>query len=474
MDLLGTVLLASIAACVVALSVTWVWLRPKPAALILLGVAILPLFFDPSRRSLTLLQARTVGDVDDAANGALHVGVVVVVSLFAVQLLRHAGLPQKLFGKGLFLILGAWLTGALVVGTLAGSAGVLGGLFYAQTLLPILAWYAVASCGSFDPARVSDVVLGATLVTLLFVLGVAFTSGGLSGGYEVVDALVSVIPQYRSYYSLIPAVGLAYGVVSLDRRPVLSLCVVAAVLLSLPLMWSRAGLLMVVVAGLVAFVAKQGRPGVVAARLMLAVVLVAGTGGLMLRIMLGGVLAARAGAGSTVEASGDSRLRLAHMALGRIWDNPIFGDAFTPYSNRLAGGTVVDLERLFPAHNQYLDLALRAGVPAMLLCTAVLVAFARRSFRIARGEDDSAPFHAALLGVIVAVMLGNLTHLWLVQTWSGVLFFALLGVSSTYLLPPESPRDRRRALSGITPQAPSPTARRGRSQPSTTDGAPGG
>jgi O-antigen ligase len=130
----------------------------------------------------------------------------------------------------------------------------------------------------------------------------------------------------------------------------------------------------------------------------------------------------------------------------RLVHSPIFGDSFRPLDLGPDGGELSNMI-LFRAHNQYLDIALRGGVPAALLAVTLLIAFSVRAWRIARqsSDRDVAGYHAALLGITAAICLGNFAHLFMVQPWTGGLFFALLGISSLCPTPPARIRSARRA-----------------------------
>lgn len=132
-------------------------------------------------------------------------------------------------------------------------------------------------------------------------------------------------------------------------------------------------------------------------------------GFLVLRAILGGVIGERTETGSTFDASESVRAGLAEQALARIGERPFFGDAFVPFSKILAGGEQAEFARPFPAHNQYLDIALRGGVLAAVVMVMLLVMFARRSWRLARRSPDPnvAAFHAGLLGIIAAAAAGT-------------------------------------------------------------------
>lgn len=396
----------------------------------ILSIITLPLFFDISSQQFTLV--RLFSRVGPAEGGAeFHVSVVMIAFLAVLAFLRRlGGKGSYLFGGGLIGWLLFLYSAAILVGLMQG-AGMLGVAFYVQTIAPLLAWYA-AGAGRISVRSASLTIVAATLVSVVLVLFITFSrSGGLQGSYEVVSALVSVIPQYRNYFPFIVVCGLAMAVAGWDLHRKISLALLASTGLALPLIWSRSGLALMVVAIGIAFFLRPGRASNTT-RTLLGVTGGSAVAFLTLESILSGVIGARSTIGSTAAESGYERLVLAQEGIKRIVARPLFGDAFVPYSNVLAGGQRVDIARLFPAHNQYLDIALRGGVAAAILTIVLLIVFGRRSWRLARRSPSRniAAFHAGLLAIVVATALGNFTQLFLIQPWSGALVFALMGVSS--------------------------------------------
>lgn len=459
LDPLAITLPVGIAVVLYAMFAAWVGHHARSATALMLVVVTLPLFVDPFDGELTLTRLVT-GGTSTQSNGAIHVSVVVIVTLAGVAFLRRLGTkPQPLAGRRIIVGLMLLYTVSIIVGLTVG-AGALGAAFYLQTILPLVAWYA-AAVGGLDPRTASVAVLRPAVITMCLIVGAALVySGTIYGTYNVISVLVSAIPQYRSYFPIIPACGVAFAVAGWSLHPKTSIVMIALAGVSLPLMWSRTGLVMIVVAFGLAFLLRPGR-ATHATRILIGSALGAVVGFYALRAVLGGVIGARVSVGSTAEASGESRIQLALGAIDRIVARPVFGDAFVPYSNVLAGGTEVDLARLFPAHNQYLDVALRGGIVAGFLVVALLFVFGRRSLRLALRSPDLhvATFHAALSAIIAAVAIGNMTHLFMVQPWSGALFFALLGVSSACPSTMVDRDDAKRAWSA--PHADTPRRSRG-------------
>lgn len=433
MDPLSWTLVAAIGVIVFVAAVLYFSAHSGAGALTVISISCLPLFFDPTTRSLTLLNIFQE-DTSSVANGAIHLSAPLVVLVASGRLLGLLREGRSLWipGRGAVLGLSLLYTFSIAIGLTAG-AGLVGLAFYVQTMLPLIVFLSVLR--PMTLSSVSRVIVASSAVTLAVVLAVAVLgAGGVRGGgdYGSLDSLVAVIPQFRSYFSIVPAVGIAFAIAGWNQHRKLSMLFLLLCAMAVPTMWSRTGLAMMGVSLGVAFLA---RPGAMtkATRTLLGGLL--GLGAVLYAVFsVGtGLIGERDASGSTLAASGESRSALALEAVGRVLSSPLVGDSFVPYSDVLAGGTRVELARLFPAHNQYLDVSLRGGVLALVLILVLLVGSGVRSWRLSRtepGDSDSARFHAGLLAIICSVSLGNLTHLFLVQPWSGVLVFALMGIGA--------------------------------------------
>jgi O-antigen ligase len=90
--------------------------------------------------------------------------------------------------------------------------------------------------------------------------------------------------------------------------------------------------------------------------------------------------------GQTASRSVPERIEVFMGAVGRVATNPIFGAAYVPFD---AGDPLENgILRIPSAHNFYLDLAQKAGVPALLLYIVLLVSASRLAFRAARTAED--------------------------------------------------------------------------------------
>jgi O-antigen ligase len=145
-----------------------------------------------------------------------------------------------------------------------------------------------------------------------------------------------------------------------------------------------------------------------------------------------GMLAERYSDSVQLQDSDLGRLDLAIGALERIAESPIVGRMFIPELYVLVGGTErLDVMRLFPAHNQYLDYALRGGVQSAILLIVLVM------WGICEGvrayPADSLPRNIDMLrrylgAFMVMVAIGSLFELCVVQSLSASFTWLCLGI----------------------------------------------
>lgn len=125
------------------------------------------------------------------------------------------------------------------------------------------------------------------------------------------------------------------------------------------------------------------------------------------------------------------RVRLLSIGLERVSNNPLVGDAFVPLTlgSDVAGRP--SRGNMFPSHNQFLDIALRAGVPALLLYLALLGYIGFTCFRVYRSAQGTFGGEMAVCGVflLAAIVAGSMFQSYLIVTQPAVLLFVILGLS---------------------------------------------
>jgi O-antigen ligase len=391
-------------------------------------VAVLPLFVDAAQRTMPVFQLATGFGAPDTAGSRLHLVLPLVAVLALVALLRkRPSLRRPLPIVVMLLVLDFTLS---IAWGLYNGAGLVGFVFFVQTIVPLVAWLAAYRV-SPTPRTVARAVMVGVLVVAVVALGYTILNGGIGDAYYSSIALEDPFPQYRAYYPALVALAIALAVAHIRTDRVLSSVTIAACLLLLPIMWSRAGILMVVLA----FVASlfwchyrrltwRGRFAVVAAT----------------AVVLGAVGAVTVTVGLTeqrtrlndLQASDSDRITLAQESSERIAGNPLVGDAFQAHGSDLVGGAVANFDRLFPSHNQYLDFGIRGGAPALLLLVVFLALTAWLLFWrwVKDAPEDFDPFYGAVLAFLMALVPAGLTELYISQTWTGVAIMLVLGAAA--------------------------------------------
>lgn len=423
-------------------------------------VAVLPLFVDVAQRTMPVFQLVTGFGEADTAGSRLHLVLPLVAALAIIGLLRKRPSLRRPLPIIVMLML-LDFTLAIAWG-LANGAGMVGFVFFVQTIVPLVAWLAAYRV-SPTPRTVARAVMVGVLVVAVIALVHTLVDGGIDNAYYSSIALEDPFPQYRAYYPALVALAIALAVAQFRTDRVLAVATIAGCLLLLPIMWSRAGILMVVVA----FVASifwchfrrltwRGRFAVAGATV----------------VVLGAVGAATVTVGLTeqrtrlndLQASDSDRVALAQESSERIASNPLVGDAFQTHSSDLVGGAVANFDRLFPSHNQYLDFGIRGGAPALLLLVVFLGLTAWLLFWrwVKDAPEDFDPFYGAVLAFLMALVPAGLTELYISQTWTGVAIMLVLGATARELeLRRAAARSDDTAAAGATDPATDPAHARG-------------
>ncbi len=406
-------------------------------------VAVLPLVVDVSERSLPITQLVTGLGEQDVAGSRLHVVLPLIAILAVLACLRRT--PSLMRPLPIVVIL-MIVQFTLAIGWgLAHGAGLIGFLFYVQTVVPLVAWLAAYRIAP-QPRTLARAVMVGVLFTAVVALVFTVFHGGIDNAYSSSVALEDPIPQYRSYYPALMALGTAVGVASIRHDRWLSVATIASCLVLLPITWSRAGILMVMVAfsATVFFCHLRGRRWW--AYLLAGGVTAAGFAVIGKIAMTIGLWNQRV-VGSDLAESDSARVDLAQESTQRMASSPLFGDAFRPHSDQLLGGGVATFDRLFPTHNQYLDYGVRGGAIAAIL----LVAFLALTTLVLlwrwwiSSRQDFEPMYGAGLGLLAALVPAALTELYISQTWSGVVLMLFLG-SLAHMV--ETRRSGHRSSSG--------------------------
>jgi O-antigen ligase len=400
--------------------------RRHPATGHIAGVAALtaPVFVDIEDGSIRALSLFSPPASDEGLT--LHIAVAVVPVFLVMAVITRSSrklIPSTREG-GMVSVLIVWLTVSALVGQVT-HANTLGLAYYAQTVVPMLAFY----LGSLRVVPVPTVMR--TIATTVFitacviVLSVVAVENHGDFFRETTNRLAWAIPQYRSYFPGVVAIAVCFAVARFRASWRASLAMLVAGATLMPLMWSRAGVLVILSAGLIS--AALSSRGKRQAALVVAV-------GIVVCIGILAVVTERGVIGHRLDVStyqGDlRRAELAGQGFGYVLDNPILGRTFKPEWDVLSGGQDAGTTRLFGSHNQVLEYGLRGGLPALVLSVLILARAALGACRASRDGTEASAFHAAVAATVIAMTIGSMFQLYFTQPYTGSLVWFLIGMSS--------------------------------------------
>lgn len=392
-----------------------------------------PIFVDVSRRTLT---ARYAWSPLDSVGLTIHIAAFTVPIMAILVVGRYAVIGRRLPsrpGQSYVFAMIVLLTVSLLVGQLAGS-GSLSIAFYLQTVVPLVAFLVGAHCGIVPHVAVR-ILLTTVAISVVGLLIIGFTNSGVS---RVVQLAV-IVPQVRNYFPLVIVIAAIFAVAYLDVYPKLSLASLAVFAAFLPLLWSRTALGMAAIALPLTAIGVATAPHTLNMKRFRAI-LVAGAivavAVAVLYVTQSGVVGERDVLRAQATTSSPGREDFAREALGFIMANPATGRMFIPEWDSKYYGREVDVPRLFGAHNQYLDYALRGGVLTVVMFVALLGTVGLRSWRTRNTSIAAIARWSTALAVIVAVTaMGNFFQVYYVQTYTGSLLYFLLGVGAAVVGP---------------------------------------
>lgn len=364
------------------------------------------------------------------------VGLSALVGLFlaASWVMAWRRQQQILPPNGVWVVL---LAGSFLAALLAGllvDPGRLNVVFFIQTVVPMVGFFVgTAMAESARTLRRAFWLFATTsAVSISAILALAVRYDVYSGVIERANHLARAVPQVRDYFPFLAVAALALTVAlwRSETRPLRRLVLTLLLVMQLgyyTVNWSRMGILMLLLVLLVTVALSRGLGR--HRKLVL--------GGLAVLVVLGltavsAVIAERWRRGEFGH-SDSRRVQYATTAIEKIAGSPVFGRMFIPdWERDPFPDRKLRVRRMYKAHNQYLDYGIRAGLPAMALLGILLWRVAR-DFLPMLFRTRGSPTGTLLAGIaaaLAALLVGNLTQLFLVQAQTGALAWLLLGAAS--------------------------------------------
>lgn len=133
------------------------------------------------------------------------------------------------------------------------------------------------------------------------------------------------------------------------------------------------------------------------------------------------------------QPSNDTRTIAFRVSTAYLISHPIYGGGFAPIPTDELSPILADApsDKLFPAHNQYLDFGLRGGVPLIVAYLGAMILAASSALRIARWSPNTggrAVAGAVLTALAAALLVGNLYQNNFTQPYPAFLMWALIGL----------------------------------------------
>ena len=313
-------------------------------------------------------------------------------------------------------------------------------VYFVQSTIPLVGFlvggYLAGSTAGIR--RICFVLIGASTFSIVCILVLAYSFGALSTDITAANRLARAVPQSRDYFPFIAVSSLSLTLAVFQfsqttRQKALVGAAITAHLVFYTIVWSRMAFLMlaVVVAARLVLMGWYGWQGAWRRRIVLAIALIGGATLLFTQV---GIFKARREGGELQRS--DSR-RIAYLLEGAslVAENPIFGRMFIadwtrdPHPER-----DLRIPRIYKVHNQYLDYGIRAGLPALLVLLWIMWIIARdlrTSLRSSAGSPERQSLAIGISAALLAVVVGNLTQLFLVQAQTGSLAWLLAGTAAS-------------------------------------------
>lgn len=383
----------------------------------------LPLFFtlDGDILAIELTKAMP-SPPDDSILPPISIGLVAAPLLYTLQS-RERNLPNG-YGtarKAIHVTI-AVFTIALLAGLVQGG-GWLTAAFYLQTALPLILLLALFR-RQYSMVDVAFGMVLASALSLTVILGWAILfDRSYPGDLETARHLATAIHGFKAYYPFVLAATTVLAITHRRQLPRLSIYFALCLLLVLPVIYTRTGLVMILLAVALPWFMGASRMDA-RSRTVIFFVLIISAVAFAADLGARGVIGQR----SDATESNARRIDLLSAGLSRVAGNPFLGDSFLPYAGEL---NIVDRRqgvRLFPAHNQYVDFALRGGLVALggLLMLLALLLWAPHLSSALR----TSPTELARRAVVCIFAVGMVAHLYFVEPAAFLPFCFIAACSS--------------------------------------------
>lgn len=406
----------------------------------------IPLFVLPGHRTTNLTQilwpAKEV--LNDRQPLRLHwvVGLAfLVAAYFLARWLkdRQAFWPPR---TRLIVALGLVFLLALIAGLFV-RPGALNVVYFVQTTIPLIGFFAGAALAESASGlrRVSVALIAATTLSIvLMLILVPYLQPqpeiyGVGDRAKIITSfrLARAIPQVRDYFPFVVAASLSLALASfhspLQKRQRLLLAAAVAVHLAFySIAWSRMGFIMLTL--VMIWPLLFWRPSRSVNPWLIRFVGAAGVLTVALLLMTqASSIGARWGTGGFLD-SDNRRVQYAIEGAAMIAEQPLLGSMFIANWDYDPGpGRELRIQRMFKAHNQYLDYGIRGGIAAMILLGMIMWFVARDLRHALKHSTRLRSIAIGVSGALLAVSVGNLTSLFLVQAQTGSLAWILVGIS---------------------------------------------
>jgi hypothetical protein len=331
------------------------------------------------------------------------------------------------------LLLAGWLSVVAFGGAIFSPSGDVSSLLtLAQILIPALfiylgVWFGIIGLGQRGLAYIVMGVSAAQIVIL-------WNNWSAIRAFDA-HGVALVFPQFLTYYPGLLALGVSAAWGLRRRYAAVAAVLIGSLVLTAPVIWSRLGLVVMCVAVIVpAFVqdnpaSRFFRTRVRATKILLVCGVLAFAAGLVW-LALSGIIGWRVDQRLSIDAGvlQSGRVPLMKMSMEEVMDSPVWGHAGkTMFDRGEFGGMRGAGLRLFPSHNQLLDLGIRGGLLAIAL--GVALGFSLLRCAIYMYKKPYMPLSATGAAVICVMLVASASDLYFTQALTASPGWFIIGLT---------------------------------------------